>query len=237
MTEQDQRNVQKLLNLLGADPRLDEDGDFQTLSREALERELAKRTPTPITPPPMDHGTVVLGRETTLRNALVAKMHSQLGQRETGGKNRSPLIDKVNAYTRAGMGAPYCIGACVYDVNEVCHELGLRNPVPAECSTQAFYSSAPSTYRRPNGIHAKKGDIGILQNRGDVYHGHAYMFREDQASKTHLTIEANTDGSGGRDGDGWYERTRSDDGDGSKRYLGAVDVAQWILDHNPDWKG
>lgn len=170
--------------------------------------------------------------EAKLRAALVAKMRSQLGERETHGKNRSPLIDRVNKYTNAGNGAQYCISACVYDVNEVCKELGLKNPVPAECSTQAFYRNAPSKYRRPKGTKAKMGDIGIQQSRNDPGHGHAYMFRKDQIDEKHLTIEANTDGSGGRDGDGWYERTRTDDGDSSKKYLGAVDVAQWILDAN-----
>ena len=46
------------------------------------------------------------------------------------------------------------------------------------------------------------------------------------------TIEFNTDGTGSRDGDGVWKKTRSVDGSHSMRFLGFVDVCAWVAESN-----
>lgn len=172
--------------------------------------------------------------EQTLRDELLKFWHNDLGQHETGGKNRSPMIDAVNKRLRVSLGSPYCIGALlVRGVEPLCTKYGLVNPVVMTAGTQNFYDRAPSKYKKPKGTNANKSDIVILQSRSDSSSGHAYALTEDQSGSRQKTIEYNTNKGLSRDGDGVYENTRSSNGSLTKLYRGAVDVIRWILDANP----
>lgn len=175
-----------------------------------------------------------------LRDALIKLVQKDIGQRETNGKNRSALIDMINSNCPgAYIGAPYCIsGLLVRGVKKLCNNHGLVNPVKMTASTQEFYDSAPAKFKHAKGTLGHKGDIGIQQSRSNPDTGHAYILEEAEADTSGLqhTIEYNTDGSGGRDGDGVYRRTRSQSGDMAKKYRGSVDVIAWILSANPTFK-
>ncbi len=172
--------------------------------------------------------------EKILRDQLVALWMKDLDQRETDGKNRSPMIDKINKRLHVPLGSPYCIGALLVEgVEALCTKSKLRNPVIMTAGTQDFWWSAPEKYHRVKGTKAKKGDIGILVNKGDSAHGHAFGLATDQVDVIHqVTIEYNTSPAGSRDGDGCYQLIRTQDGTPTKTFRGAVDVVKWIIDAN-----
>ena len=168
----------------------------------------------------------------TLNDKLVDLCKEDIGQRETNGNNRSKLIDEINTAAGVDLGSPYCIAGILYrGVFRLCKINGLKMPINIEASTQEFWRNVPSKYKRLKGVNAKKGDIGIMQSRSDSSKGHAYLIIEDESDKQ-KTLEYNTDPSGGRDGDGVWIRERSQSGDLAKKYLGAVDICQWIRDLN-----
>nr|BFD58897.1 hypothetical protein CKG001_10040 [Bdellovibrio sp. CKG001] len=175
------------------------------------------------------------GLDAVLRDELVGLVKQDLGQRETHGKNRSPLIDEINKSVKgAYLAAPYCISGLVSrGIMRLCRKHGFSMPLWMNtASTQEFYNNAPAHYRIPKGKVAGKGDIAIQQSYTSPGNGHAYMLTEDESAGIQKSIEYNTDGSGGRDGDGVYERVRTQSGDATKRYRGAVDVVAAILDYN-----
>lgn len=173
--------------------------------------------------------------EIQLADQIVANAVADLGQRETNGKNRSPMIDAINKALGVPMGSPYCIGGILIRcVKPACQILKLNVPTGMiTAGTQHFWSHAPLKYKIPHGQKLRKGDLGLMQDKGNKSQGHAYLIRQDQLDPLlQLTVEYNTDGAGGRDGDGVYEKTRSENGDAAKIYLGGVDVVSWILEFN-----
>lgn len=173
-------------------------------------------------------------REQLLRDELVALWEADLGQRETDGSNRSPMIDSINKRLGIDMGLPYCIGGLlVRGVEVLCTKHQLKNPVTMTAGTQKFWGRAPEKFKKLKGNKAKKGDIGILVSTTNPSQGHAFGFREDE---THVqqTIEYNTNLAGSRDGGGVYRLERTANGTISKKYRGSVDVIAWILSVNPE---
>lgn len=166
-----------------------------------------------------------------IREGIVFCFALNDGQRETHGKNRSPVIDSILKRVSSSMGNPYCAAAIWCALDDACKELSLTNPVKPTASSQSLFTSAPSQYQKQE--HGKKSDGFILRSRNDPSRGHAGLLRDNQTNlKTFPTIEANTNAEGSRDGDGWYKKTRSVDGDASKSFRGFVDFAQWIWDVN-----
>lgn len=166
--------------------------------------------------------------EDLLRSELVTMWTMWEGKKETDGKNLAPWINPMPKYFGVPMGSPYCImGLLYYGVKPLCEKYKLKNPVPMTASTQDFFNR--SSHKVASSV--KKGDIGILVNRNDSSHGHAFGILEDGVV-SFKTIEFNTDPSGGRDGDGVYKRTRTSNGDTSKKYRGSIDVVKWIMEYN-----
>lgn len=248
--------VQIRLNEMGAEPRLAEDEVFGPkttaailaeqqkagltqsgiLTKETLEHlsmaVMAKVEPKPATEP------TTTGKID--RNYLVDRFLANIKRlidkpiRETNGKNRSPDIDSWNKRTFVPMGSPYCASSIWCEWEDACKELGLKFPMKATASSQAFATQPPAKYVRKAGEAGKRGDAGVLQNIADPGYGHMTVLREDQitGSEYFQTYEFNTDGEGSRDGDGGYPKTRSIKGDSQKRFRCFVDIPQWILDTN-----
>jgi hypothetical protein len=170
------------------------------------------------------------------RKEILDLWSRDVGQRETNGKNRSPLIDSIN--TRIGgvktLGAPYCIaGLLARGVIPFCERHGFKmNRVHLTHGTQEFFRvMSKNGYARTTGDVA---DIGIMQNRTDENYGHAWGVVKKLNAHDYKSAEYNTDGSGSRDGDGFYFRERDDDGDFGKKFRGFIDVVQAIADANPE---
>lgn len=187
-----------------------------------------------------------LSKRDFLANELINLCKEDLSQREVDGPNRSKMIDAINTRLGVPLGSPYCIGGLlVRGVARLCDEYKLNLPVnfPFTAGTQKFWYGS---LKQQNGfVHsylenqpyekAKKGSIGILQNKVDKAHGHAFMFAEDESDVQH-TIEYNTNLKGSRNGDGVYELARTVKGTSTKIYLGNVDVVSWILIANPQFE-
>lgn len=165
-----------------------------------------------------------------IKNTYLRIARSHIGEKETRGKNRSPIIDLLCKRGGVDLGSPYCLLGATACLDDACKELGLKNPVGVKAGTQSFFSKTPKAYQRNS---AKQGMIGIFQNRSDRAHGHAVICTEDEDSDFEFsTIEYNTDPSGGRDGDGVYKRVRHAKGDSRLCLRGFVDVIQWVCDAN-----
>lgn len=171
-----------------------------------------------------------------IANALILQFDKWIAekQREDHGSNRSVLIDAINRYVSVPLGSPYCIASDLYAMHLVCDGSGLKNPIPREAGTQAFwFHDAPAKYKRPHGSLAQKGDVGIFQHTSNPDHGHGVLVRVDQTDpKLFQSDEGNTDATGGREGDGFYSRVRSTGTVGELKLLGFIDVCQWVADAN-----
>lgn len=168
-----------------------------------------------------------------LRAQIIIENQKYNGKRETGGKNRAPWIDEINTWSGAGLGEPYCIGGALFCVSKACKALGLKNPCGNNPGTQSWFRNAPEKFKHGKGYKPRLADICIEQQRANSGKGHAYTISSVVTDiKKMKSLEFNTDGSGGRDGDGFYPRVRSQDGDDLKKYLGSVDVVAWIIDRN-----
>lgn len=173
--------------------------------------------------------------ESELRDGLLKIWRKDVGLREDKGQNRSEFCDAVCKHFGYSMGQPYCIGGLLYRAGQFLKEHNLKNPLPKTMSTQGFYNLAPERYRKAKGVKALHADICIQQTIKDPNRGHAYALIEDEKDihKPTHTVEYNTNYSGSRDGGGVMElNIRSQDGDKSKKYRGAVNIVQWILDAN-----
>ncbi len=174
-----------------------------------------------------------------LRDGLVAayldRVDDDLGLREPNGSNRSASIDEMNKWSGGGLGAPYCITGALHRLMLTCKKLGLAFPIRPEASTQRFFNLAPAKYKRTVKDVWLPGYIGIYVSKSDSSHGHAVILRLPKAvaDKNVYTYEYNTGPDGGRDGPGFFAKTRSINGTTTLKFRGAVDVIQWILDANP----
>ncbi len=183
-----------------------------------------KPTPSPLPKPKITRAYISEHILSVMKKDIDAKL------RETDGKNRSPRIDTFNKRVGVPMGTPYCASGGWCAIEDACKELGLKNPVPKTASSQSMYTNIPAKYRKQIG--GKRGDGAILTNRNDAAHGHYMTVSSEQVGIKFGTYEYNTDGSGGRDGDGAYEKSRTTAGDPLKKFRGFVDIPQWIFDHN-----
>jgi hypothetical protein len=159
-------------------------------------------TPEPIaTPTP----TPQLGE----RDRILQQARALIGERETHGSNRSPLIDRMNRLTGVPLGSPYCaaFNAYVYD------QAGIdRSRFPLSAWSPAWV--AKPTWTRANGgkTPLPADAFGIWFSKlGRVAHTGLV---ERWESRSAVTVEANTSPSAefgsasDRDGDGIHRKRR-----------------------------
>lgn len=190
--------LQDRLNQRGAG--LDDDGWGGSLTRTALDKFL----------PPL---SLPLPGATNPRAVLVDIAESQIGIRETS-KNQGPGIAKFWTATNYPDGyinrEPYCAAFCCWLILEAMkagHPLGLTNtsrPKSAAVSNWVSWAGASAYVGifAPGSLIPEPGDFFIHSKVS-----HIGLVRSFSGS-TLKTIEGNTDGSGSREGDGVYQRTR-----------------------------
>lgn len=126
-----------------------------------------------------------------------------IGQTETEGFNRSPFIDKINAFAGVPMGSPYCAAF----VSWVFHESGRKAVISAYSPDWFRKNLIPYSEIQRNDVFGlyfpSKGRIahvGIIEGRKGTFW---------------LTVEANTSpeatdlSAKSREGDGFFRRLRS----------------------------
>jgi hypothetical protein len=130
-------------------------------------------------------------------------------ERETGGYNRSPLIDRANKNARIPLRSPYCgstwglaldLAGASFPKYRGGHALSYLKE--EKISTEDVLAGRASLQR---------GDLGAFRN-GKTWKGHLCGVDSVIDRRTIRTLEANTSsGAGGsqRDGDGFFYRIRT----------------------------
>jgi hypothetical protein len=139
------------------------------------------------------------------RERVIAEASSLMGLKETHGRNRSPVIDKMNLFANANLGDPWCasFNAWVYHLAEI--------PKFAKSDWSPAWVQNLSWTRISGGDITKSGvPFGIyFQNKGRVAHtgliekwGDAVVTLEGNTGPTGVVGEAD------RNGDGSYRKRR-----------------------------
>lgn len=140
---------------------------------------------------------------------LVAVATSYVGNTETHGANRSPIIDSMNRAVGAPLGSPYCASAVSWYLDSV----GATVPRFRTAWSRAFVKSRGAVDARKvaRGEYLpKRGDVVVWKRSGAG--GHIGIVPEDWTEPAGLVSEANTsapnvDGSEWN-GDGFWIRQR-----------------------------
>lgn len=122
-------------------------------------------------------------------------------------QNRGYIIDKFNYSVNNPLGSPYCgafVGYCLI-VNNV------EYPKPSGLAVNYYYHGFKTFSLGKvlqNKAVPKYGDIFIMK-RGNTIKGHTgFILSYDAKTRTIATIEANTNNTGSREGDGVYIKKR-----------------------------
>lgn len=133
------------------------------------------------------------------RERVVSEAQNLIGLRETHGRNRSPVIDKMNLFANANLGDPWCasFNAWIYHLAEITN-------FPRSAWSPAWVNN-PTWTRKSGGETPKPGDpFGIwFSNKGRVAHtgliekwGDAVICLEGNTGPTGSIGEAERNGEG-----------------------------------------
>lgn len=109
--------------------------------------------------------------------------------------NRGPYVERLLAGTQTPKGSPWC-AAWLYDVGR--GALGTRWPAPKTASVADVVAWADASGRSV--ADAQRGDVFALYFPALKRHAHTGLIESVNADGTVNTIEANTSGSGSREG-------------------------------------
>ena len=127
-----------------------------------------------------------------------------MGQKESKGANRSPLIDSMNRYVGSGYGNPYCAAAVSYSIRPNLPKSGLARNLRTKDTFSAFDVI--------QGKRKIKAGYILIWQKGETISGHAGLANKDWNGTKGETIEGNTSaGNSGSqsNGDGFFKRQRS----------------------------
>lgn len=192
MRDKDTYLIQAGLKSLGFDPG-PLDGDFGPKTKRA-----------------MDAWHESLNTPSDLSQRIVAVAANEVGIRETS-KNQGPGIAKYWSATSYLDGyknrEPYCAACVCWIVKQACADQSHSFSLPTSAVAYDFERWAKNN--AGNGValvepeQARAGDIFTLSAASHV------GIVESVHGDTATTLEGNTDGSGSREGDGYYRRTRN----------------------------
>ena len=139
-----------------------------------------------------------------LARAAAVQANHDVGQRETDGPNDSPRIRQYHATTGAAPGSPYCASAICTWVQEAGFRLGCTPNLRFSASACKLYFLNPGRSILPHSLTLEDIPcIGVLDHGGGK--GHAYLVvGYEPATGGLVTIEANSNGAGSREGQGVY---------------------------------
>jgi hypothetical protein len=173
-------------------------------SRETIvknETQLPESTATQDIPAP----SLVEEPKQTPRERVVSEAQGLIGLRETHGRNRSPVIDKMNLFANANLGDPWCasFNAWIYHLAEI--------PKFPKSAWSPSWVANPTWTRKAGGKNPLPGDpFGIyFANKGRVAHTGLIEKWGDAV----ITLEGNTGPTGSigeadRNGEGSHKKRR-----------------------------
>lgn len=136
---------------------------------------------------------------------------SQIGVRETGGPNRGPEVEKYLASLGLAPGNSYCLAMVFWCFSEACMRRNERNPLVKTGSVIAHWEAAAAPVKVTTEM--TRDDLDLVKP-GAIFcidhgnrRGHCGFVLEVRPYGL-ATIEGNTSPSGGRNGDGVYQRSR-----------------------------
>lgn len=148
-------------------------------------------------------------------NAKLAEVARHFeGQRETG-YNKGPAIELVQSILGKVEGESYCMCGVQYCIAVVESENHVTSLIYKSEGCVEVWDRTPRSLRVTE---PRPGDVIIWQHK-DTGGGHTGIVLESRGDAV-TTLEFNTDGSGGREGDGVYIRSRSKTGNGTLVVLG-----------------
>jgi hypothetical protein len=140
----------------------------------------------------------------TTRECVIASAAADLGVRELTGHNDGERIEEYQAHVHAPKRSSYCVAFVSFHL-DAC---GVANPRSAWSPSYSGSGVGERVWTARKAVRAPlPADVFTLYfpNLGRVGHG-GFVERTD--GRYILTIEANTNGGGSRDGDGVYRRRR-----------------------------
>jgi len=140
-----------------------------------------------------------------LRGRLVQVAESQVGVREQTGNNDGPEVEQYLRSVKLGKGYAWCAAFVTW-----CHDqAGIDNPQSAWCPDwfryNVVYKKNKPTLQE---FKAKPGQVFGLYFESKRRVAHVGLIT-GESRFSYETIEGNTDGSGGREGDGVYKKIRN----------------------------
>ena len=154
----------------------------------------------------------VLPGSGTKRSCVIAAFRSQTGVREQGGANRGPAVAAYLKACKLPEGYPWCAAFVAYCL----HDCGIH-PEARNAWAAAWFPPDKIVYKRGSRRYSGRTNaIPCLPRPGDVCGfcfgpkpGISHVgFVEQWGDQITLTTEGNTNGSGGREGDGVYRMRR-----------------------------
>jgi hypothetical protein len=142
-----------------------------------------------------------------LARKTVERAARDIGIREKG-KNAGKRIEQYQATVGIKKGQPYCIAAVCTWIKEACAELGVTHEILFSPSCMRFLEYAKKTGHAlaPSEVTPETLPcVGIVDHGKGL--GHAFLIVGMDDYGDLVTIEANTNGGGSRDGDGVYNRS------------------------------
>lgn len=149
---------------------------------------------------------------------------AEVGVREVT-RNRSSRIDEyvLAVGLSPAAGHPYCAAFVFWVYAEASSRLGVKNPCVRTASAVRLYTAAPTVCRR-GVLEGRPGHIVVWDHGSGKGHT-GFVEGIDFSTSELATIEANTDGSGSREGDGVWRRTRKL---GDPKLMGFVDYSVMV---------
>jgi hypothetical protein len=145
-----------------------------------------------------------------LRQNILAKAISHLGEREVGTTNSGPEVNQFLAYVGLDPGYSWCMAFAVYIAGRTAEQMGLRladtNLVKtASCSAQASHARTVGALIAAADVLAgkavvQKGDLMLMWEGGDYHHTGIVEVPPSQNAPIFGTIEGNTNDTGAREG-------------------------------------
>jgi hypothetical protein len=153
-------------------------------------------------PPSQSTGGSAIGRE-----ALQVAM-TQIGVRESGGRNRGPKVNEYLRYSSLEPGNEWCNAFVIWCFSRTSNPNAFK-PAATSAALEEWFVKRGSLHKPSDGYVPKPGDVFIARFPRDgkltaVHSGFVYS----SDGRTFSTVEGNTNNSGSREGNGVYAKTR-----------------------------
>lgn len=170
-----------------------------------------------------------------LTEMILGRIPTQIGPwldvRETDGKNRGALVDKIISRQGGQLGEAYCCYGAQEVIDELCRYYKIerkRVAIPKGGSTQSTFGNTPARLTRKTPISVSL----IFWRHGDSWRGHVGTVPFFVSHIPFRTFEFNTSAGPGvvRDGEGTHWLMRDLGPSGDMHVIGFVDIYQALME-------